>query len=138
MHVFFHSCLALVLILISLKEPFWSLHHMYCTPKLLSPKDLLKIKQRDHSNIQRYGSTDRRSFTEQELEEEDKQEEALTASAGLADSEVYYHSKWYITFINFGQKLTERVVDLWELLMSVNYVFSIVGMMVSRPAVFVY
>ena len=97
------------------------------------------MTERGHSNVQHYGSTDKRVSAEPELEEEEEDGERdgakgdLTISADSAESEVSSRlslSKQYTALVNLKNKFIQRVIVLWDLLMSVNYVFSIVAMMV--------
>ena len=95
------------------------------------------MTERGRSNVQHYGSTDKRGSAEPELEEEDGERDGakgdLTISADSAESEVSSRlslSKQYIALVNLKNKFIQRVIVLWDLLMSVNYVFSIVAMMV--------
>ena len=85
--------------------------------------------------MQHYGAT-----ADSQLGKPSEQEGSLTDAANetsndyseIVDTEE--HSKPYMTLLAIRQKMVYRVIELWNRLMSVSYVFSLVAMMVNKTA----
>ena len=65
---------------------------------------------------------------EAETEVKDEVEE----SNDFSELNASLHSKTYVNFLAIKQKLVYQVIELWNRLMSVSYVFSLVAMMVNK------
>ncbi len=62
----------------------------------------------------------------------DDTETEVEESNDFSELNASLHSKTYVSFLAIKQKLVYQVIELWNRVMSVSYVFSLVAMMVSK------
>lgn len=69
-------------------------------------------------------------------EESQHEEDTVFADKDKTDSmseiEESLYSKPYTTILAIKQKLLHHIIELWNIVMSLSYVFSLVAMMVSN------
>lgn len=112
------------------------MYSTYCLPKLPSPTDTLRIQRKGRSGIQHYGAVDTDPENLHEVHEQsvDKEDDVFDADNDKTDSmseiEESLYSKPYATVMAIKEKIVHHVIELWNILMSLSYVFSLVAMMV--------
>ncbi len=92
---------------------------------------MLRIQERGRSNHQHYGATDSPSVKQEDSKLTDTSLSVID-DADYTEIITENQSKLYLTFVAVRQKLLYRFIELWNRLMSISYVFTLVAMMVRN------